>query len=144
LRQTYRHDPAKLELATSGLTQLVKELAHAITAYEHAQVGELPPVIGTRNPRTGELELPRVLRLLRQAAQLDQAELAERVGTHQANVSRWEKPGCDSYSVRQLQRIAAALGCDLEVSFLRHHKRRGRRAVDQPAGRRRRNGEGST
>jgi DNA-binding XRE family transcriptional regulator len=100
------------------------ETADAIAAYEQAKAGELPAVVGSRNARTGELELPRVLRLLRQAARLDQAELAERIGTRQANISRWEREGYDRYNLRQLMRIADALGCELEVAFVRRQSTR--------------------
>ena len=53
---------------------------------------------------------------------LVQVELAERLGTRQASISRWEREGYDRYNLRQLVRIADALGCDLEVSFLRRDK----------------------
>jgi len=121
LRKTYRHDPDALELATRGLRPLIRETAHAIRMWTRAQAGELPPVLGCRNARTGELEVARQLRLLRQAAQLGQAELAQKLETRQANISRWEREGYDGYTLRQLQRIADALDCDLEVSFQRRN-----------------------
>lgn len=124
LRQVYKHDKEDYELATRGMRQLVHETVHAIAAYEQAKAGQLPPVMGSRNPRTGELELPRLLRLMRQAAQLDQVELAARLGTRQANISRWEREGYDRFNLRQLQRIADALGYDVDVSFLRRKPRR--------------------
>lgn len=125
LRKTYAHDKDAYELAAGGLRRLVHETTHAIAAYEQADANELPRVIGARNARTGGLEVPRLLRLLRHAAQLDQAELAHRLGTQQANVSRWEREGYDRYNLRQLQRIADALGYDVEVSFLRRGKGEG-------------------
>ena len=122
LRKVSRHDGEARELATRGLRQLVHETVHAITAWEQAESDQLPPVVGARNERTGKLELPRLLRLLRRAASLDQGELAARLGTQQANISRWEREGYDRYNLRQLERIADALGCDLEVSFMRRHE----------------------
>jgi DNA-binding XRE family transcriptional regulator len=119
LRKIYRHDTEAFEFASRGLRQLMRETSQAITDYERAHTGRLPAVVGTRNDRTGELELPRVLRLLRKAARLDQVELAERLGTKQTTISRWEREGYEAYNLRQLRRIADALGWDVEVSFLR-------------------------
>lgn len=123
LKETYRQDRDAYKLATSGLRQLLRETQHAVAVYEQAQVGRLPRVIGSRNARTGELELPRLLRLLRQAAQLSQAALARHLGTRQGDISRWEQEGYEGYSLRQLKRIADVLGYDLEVSFLRRKAR---------------------
>lgn len=120
-KDTYRHDKDACELASRGLRELMHETARAITAYEQAQAGQVPAVVGARNPRTGLLELPRLLRRLRLTAQLDQAEMARRIGTQQPNIARWEREGYDGYNLRALQRFADALGYDLEVSFLRRH-----------------------
>lgn len=117
LGKAYRHDKEALAEATRGLRQLVRETRHAIAVYEQAQVGSLPAVMGARNPQTGTLEVPRLLRVLRLGAQLGQGDLAERLGTRQGNISRWEREGYDGYSLRQLARIADALGYDLDVSF---------------------------
>src|SRR5690349_21123067 len=46
----------------------------------------------------------------RQAAGLTQAELAKRLGVSQAQVSRMEKSGYDSYTLNTLRRYVAALG----------------------------------
>jgi hypothetical protein len=119
LRHTYRHDPAAWDLASRGLRQLVRETRRAIRAYEAAQGGKLPAAIQSRNPDSGRLEIPRVLRQLRLSERLGQAELAERLDTHQANISRWEREGYQAYNLRQLERIADALGYDLDITFIR-------------------------
>lgn len=46
----------------------------------------------------------------RQAAGLTQAELAERLGVSQAQVSRIEKRGYDAYTLNTLRRYVQALG----------------------------------
>lgn len=46
----------------------------------------------------------------RQAAGLTQAQMAERLGVSQAQVSRIEKRGYDSYTLKTLRRYVAALG----------------------------------
>jgi DNA-binding transcriptional regulator YiaG len=125
LKKAYRHDREAYELATRGLRELAHETAHAIAAYEQAAAGRLPAAVGARNPRTGQLELPRVLRSLRRAAGLDQTGLAARLGTHQSDISRWEREGYDRYNLQHLQRLADVLGYDLEVTFLKRDPPKG-------------------
>ncbi|RMF78076.1 MAG: helix-turn-helix domain-containing protein [Chloroflexi bacterium] len=54
----------------------------------------------------------------RQAAGLTQAELAERLGVSQAQVSRIEKAGYDAYTLNTLRRYVAALGDDFELEVI--------------------------
>ena len=56
----------------------------------------------------------------RQAAGLTQAEVAERLGVSQAQVSRIEKRGYDAYTLNTLRRYVQALGDDfrLEVNVI--------------------------
>ena len=63
LRHTYCEDKEAYDLATGGLRDLAREIRRLVRSYEMATAGQLPPVVGSRNPRTGRLELPRVLRL---------------------------------------------------------------------------------
>jgi predicted XRE-type DNA-binding protein len=46
----------------------------------------------------------------RQASGLTQAQLAERLGVSQAQVSRMERRGYDAYTLNSLRRYVAALG----------------------------------
>jgi transcriptional regulator with XRE-family HTH domain len=64
----------------------------------------------------------------RQALGLTQAEMAERIGVSQAQVSRIEKRGYDAYTLNTLRKYVAALGegYSLEV--------RVRTPQDHPAG----------
>ena len=57
----------------------------------------------------------------RQAAGLTQAEMAQRMGVSQAQVSRIEKHGYDAYTLTTLRRYVAALGegFSLEVKVKR-------------------------
>lgn len=57
----------------------------------------------------------------RQTAGLTQAELAQRLGVSQAQVSRMEKRGYDAYTLNTLRRYLAALGGEfmLEVRIRR-------------------------
>ena len=54
---------------------------------------------------------------VRQKAGLSQAELAERIGSKQAVISRLEDADYDGHSLRMLQRIAAALGKTINIEF---------------------------
>jgi ribosome-binding protein aMBF1 (putative translation factor) len=53
----------------------------------------------------------------RENAGLSQAELAERIGSKQAVISRLEDADYDGHSLSMLQRIAAALGKQVTVEF---------------------------
>jgi len=53
----------------------------------------------------------------RQKAGLSQAELADRIGSKQAVISRLEDADYDGHSLTMLLRIAAALGKQLAIKF---------------------------
>ena len=53
----------------------------------------------------------------RHAAGLSQAELAERIGSKQAVISRLEDADYDGHSLTMLQRIATALGKQVTIEF---------------------------
>jgi transcriptional regulator with XRE-family HTH domain len=53
----------------------------------------------------------------RKEAGLTQAELAEKIGSQQSVIARMEDDDYDGHSVSMLNRIANALGKDLQVSF---------------------------
>ena len=65
--------------------------------------------------RVTSLELSPLIRQLREAAGLTQAELAERVGTTQSVISRLESDDYEGHSLSMLNRIGAALNCRLTV-----------------------------
>ncbi len=54
---------------------------------------------------------------LREKCGLTQAELTRRVGTTQAGISRLENPNYHSYSLKTLEKVAAALGARLKVDL---------------------------
>jgi ribosome-binding protein aMBF1 (putative translation factor) len=53
----------------------------------------------------------------REKAGLSQAELAERIGSKQAVISRLEDADYEGHSLTMLQRIAAALGKQVSIKF---------------------------
>lgn len=57
---------------------------------------------------------------LRHKASLTQEELAQRIHTTKSAISRYESNNYHGYSVSLLQKIAAACGADLRISFTRN------------------------
>ena len=53
----------------------------------------------------------------RQKSGLSQAQLAERIGSRQAVISRLEDADYEGHSLSMLQRIAAALGKEIAIEF---------------------------
>lgn len=80
-----------------------------------------------RRPRpSDELDAPdqeihagvaQMIQNARREARLTQAELAERIGTHQQAIARLEDPDYDGHLVRVLNRIARALRLQLSISL---------------------------
>ncbi len=57
----------------------------------------------------------------RTAAEISQAELARRVGTTQSAIARLESADYKGHTLRMLDRIAAALGQRVELTFVPAH-----------------------
>ena len=57
---------------------------------------------------------------LRHRARLTQEELAQRIHTTKSAISRYESNNYRGYSVSLLQKIAAACGADLRISFTKN------------------------
>jgi len=65
----------------------------------------------------GRLRLAQRIVELRERRGLTQAQLAERVGTTQAGISRLENPNYRNYSLTTLEKVANALGARLKVEL---------------------------
>ena len=63
------------------------------------------------------LRLAHRIAQLREKRGLTQAELARRVGTTQAGISRLENPNYRNYSLKTLEKVAMALGARLRVEL---------------------------
>ena len=70
-----------------------------------------------------DLDIAEQIYKLRTSARLSQKQLAELVGTSQSAVSRLEDADYEGYSVKMLQKIAAAVHCGLKVQFIPNKKR---------------------
>ena len=58
------------------------------------------------------------IRLLRNARNLTQKALADRVGNNQVTISQWENPNYGRYSINTLKQLAAAFDVGLLVRFV--------------------------
>lgn len=56
---------------------------------------------------------------LRHKAHLTQEELAQKIHTTKSAISRYESNSYKGYSISLLQKIAAACGADVRISFVR-------------------------
>jgi DNA-binding XRE family transcriptional regulator len=65
----------------------------------------------------GRLRLAHRIAELRERCGLTQAQLADKVGTTQAGISRLENPNYRNYSLTTLEKVAAALGARLRVEL---------------------------
>ncbi len=57
------------------------------------------------------------IRAIREQRNMTQRDLADRIGTKQAGISRIENVNYSSWNIRTLKKIAYALGCRLHVSM---------------------------
>lgn len=64
-----------------------------------------------------QLEIAYQILQLRKKRKFSQAQLAKKIGTTQSNIARLEA-GRQNFSTQMLQRLAAALGKELEVRFV--------------------------
>ena len=78
--------------------------------------------MGQRSPKLAARALNNriatMVLMARSRAALTQAELAERVGTRQPVIARFEDPHYEGHSLSMLQRIATALNLSVEVRLV--------------------------
>ena len=75
-----------------------------------------------------EFELLHQLLSARNKAGLSQADVAERMGTHAPAITRLESAlstGKHSPSINRLKRYARAVGCELQIKFVRSSAKQG-------------------
>jgi transcriptional regulator with XRE-family HTH domain len=63
-------------------------------------------------------EVTAALVRLRLARGMRQEDLARASGKRQPSIARWESDDYDGYTLKELNRLARALGRELEVSFV--------------------------
>jgi len=101
-----------------------------------ARAFKRPEVKSAYEALAGEFAFIDELLKARASAGLTQAQLAERIGTTQSAVARLESgSAAHSPSIATLQRYAKALGCRVEVRFVKIAERPGRSTRSTRTGR---------
>lgn len=117
-QEKYSGNPMMLDLMTSQLQRHLQEIQEDMAEYSSAKAGNLSPIFMAFNPRSRKLEVGRALNRIRLAKGISQEDLAQRIGTHQPSIARWEDPAYEAYRLAELRRVASELGCDLDVVFI--------------------------
>jgi DNA-binding XRE family transcriptional regulator len=106
------------QLEVSGIDKMIARLREEIAAYEEARGGRVPAVV-TAQVREGSFaEVAATLVRLRVARGLRQEDVARALGKRQPSIARWEAEDYDGYTLKELSRLAEALGCQLNLSFV--------------------------
>src|SRR5437870_5469280 len=110
--------PFQTKLEAAGIEKMIARLQEEIAAYEEARGGQVRPVV-TAQVREGSFaEVAAVLVRLRVARGLRQEDVARALGKRQPSIARWEAEDYDGYTLKELSRLAEALGCQLNLSFV--------------------------
>jgi ribosome-binding protein aMBF1 (putative translation factor) len=86
-------------------------------AYKYSIKRESPEFKKAYYDELSRLRLAHRIAELREKCGLSQAELARKVGTTQAGISRLENPNYHNYSLKTLEKVANALGARLRVEL---------------------------
>ncbi|MBM4136250.1 MAG: helix-turn-helix transcriptional regulator [Nitrospira sp.] len=68
-----------------------------------------------------EFQLAEEIIKARAKAKMTQAELARRIGTKSTAISRLESPNYGKASISMLEKVAHALGCELQIRLVPKH-----------------------
>ena len=113
-----RERPFEVHLVAAGIEKMIARLREEIEAYEDAKAGRVPPVVTARVRDDSFSEVTEALVRLRLARGMRQEDLARAAGKRQPGIARWESDGYNGYTLKELNRLARALGRELEVSFV--------------------------
>lgn len=94
-----------------------RKLTSAVSILDRLYGGD-PDYRADLEREKGRLRAAQVIHDARTRAGLTQTELAERVGTTQSVIARLENADYEGHTLRMLDRIAAALGQRVEVTFV--------------------------
>jgi ribosome-binding protein aMBF1 (putative translation factor) len=95
-----------------------KESRASAVMYRRYYKGKPEQRIAEASATIADLRIGDMIRSLREAAGLTQAELAQRVGTQPSQICRIEDADYDGHSVETLRRIAQALHKRLKIEFV--------------------------
>jgi len=110
--------PFQTRVEAAGIEKMIARLQEEIQAYESAKSGEIPPVVTAQVQDDSFAEIAGALVRLRIARGLRQEDLARALGKSQPSIARWEAEDYDGYTLKELSRLAKALGYQLRLSFV--------------------------
>jgi HTH-type transcriptional regulator / antitoxin HipB len=110
--------PFQAHLEAAGFEKMIARLQEEIEEYERTKAGEVPPIVTARVHDDSFAEVTEALVRLRLARGMRQEDLARAAGKRQPAIARWESDDYDGYTLKELNRLARALGRELEVSFV--------------------------
>jgi ribosome-binding protein aMBF1 (putative translation factor) len=110
--------PFQTQVEAAGIGKMMARLQEEIEAYETAKAGQIPPVVTAQVQDDSFSEVANTLVRLRLSRGLRQEDLARALGKSQPSIARWEAEDYDGYTLKELTRLAKALGYQLELSFV--------------------------
>jgi ribosome-binding protein aMBF1 (putative translation factor) len=110
--------PFQKRITVMGIEEMIARLQEQIQEYESARSGALPPVLTAEVQDDSFAEVATALVRLRVAQGLRQEDLANALGKQQPSIARWEAEDYDGYTLKELNRLARALGRQLRISFV--------------------------
>ena len=110
--------PFQTRVESAGIEKMIARLQEEIEAYESAKAGQIPPVVTAHVQDDSFAEIASTLVRLRLARGLRQEDLARALGKSQPSIARWEAEDYDGYTLKELSRLAKALGYHLQLSFV--------------------------
>lgn len=110
--------PFQTQLEAAGIEKMMARLREEMETYDSAKAGRIPPVVTARVQDDSFTEVASTLVRLRLARGLRQEDLARALGKSQPSIARWEAEDYDGYTLKELSRLAQALGYQLQLSFV--------------------------
>jgi len=114
IRKKYSSNKRKCEFLSKGYVLHIEQLENEIEEYKKIKTAPLPKALHAHNPA----EISHQLVRLRIARGLTQAELAERIGRKQSDISRLEREDYNGYTIRKLEEIAEILDAEIEFNLI--------------------------
>jgi len=119
IKKDYSSAPNKNLLYTKGHLDQIKQMEEELKEYEKIKKSPLPRRLTAHSAE----EIGHQLVLLRIASGLTQERLAKKIGCKQSDISRLEREEYQGYTLRQLRKIADALGAGIELSLIPNQKK---------------------
>lgn len=128
LRRTYS-DPGDFDFYSEATRDMLREMKREIREYHLVKTSSIERILrlwakrGALKPsKKGQLSIGELIAMLRMAKGMTQEELAQRLGTRQAHVARFERRGYSGFSVATLNAIFTVLGVRVGLAPVRSRK----------------------